>query len=218
MENYYVLNNIIKQGFDNGYMKDLVKDASNKNLEMTNDRWMLGGFDIGSTWSIIFNPDFAKIIWGDDYQSHMTNLVVMQNQDRINYLRQFVKSEEDKVVREKVETKAPVDALMSAIQDSQKNLKETSMLLFNNVCNDCYNDVRESVSKASMTQLTESDHIKMNGTDMAMNGGLAKFLNQNGKASFTVCPDCGVDDFTHTEGCSIYKKTNDWLFSQNEGC
>lgn len=29
------------------------------------------------------------------------------------------------------------------------------------------------------------------------------WLNLNGFANLTICPECHVDDFTHVEGCSI---------------
>jgi len=33
---------------------------------------------------------------------------------------------------------------------------------------------------------------------------LMGILNSYGAANLTVCPKCGVDDFTHVEGCDLY--------------
>ena len=33
--------------------------------------------------------------------------------------------------------------------------------------------------------------------------GFAEVLNRNGLCNLTVCPECGCDDFSHAEGCSI---------------
>lgn len=43
--------------------------------------------------------------------------------------------------------------------------------------------------------------------DLLNDGEVAKYLNHNGFASKTVCPDCHVDDFVHVEGC----ENNKWL-------
>ena len=34
---------------------------------------------------------------------------------------------------------------------------------------------------------------------------VSKFLNENGYANLTVCPECCVDDFVHTESCKLGK-------------
>lgn len=34
---------------------------------------------------------------------------------------------------------------------------------------------------------------------------VSKFLNSNGYANLTVCPECRVDDFVHVEGCKLGK-------------
>jgi hypothetical protein len=45
--------------------------------------------------------------------------------------------------------------------------------------------------------------------DYVSNGKLAQILNENGFCNKTVCPECGVDDFTHVEGCSKLELTDD---------
>lgn len=37
----------------------------------------------------------------------------------------------------------------------------------------------------------------------ASNNDLLDWLNSNGFANLTCCPECHVDDFTHVEGCRI---------------
>jgi hypothetical protein len=37
---------------------------------------------------------------------------------------------------------------------------------------------------------------------------LCRILNRNGAANMTVCPECGCDDFTHVESCSLGKTLN----------
>lgn len=46
--------------------------------------------------------------------------------------------------------------------------------------------------------------------DLLNDGQIAKYLNNNGFASKTVCPECCVDDFTHVEGCSH----GQWIFPE----
>lgn len=48
--------------------------------------------------------------------------------------------------------------------------------------------------------------------DLLNDGEIATYLNHNGFANKTVCPNCMVDDFTHVEGCS----QNRWLFVDSE--
>ena len=38
--------------------------------------------------------------------------------------------------------------------------------------------------------------------DFVSNGKIAKQLNAMGHPNKTVCPECGVDDFMHVDGCS----------------
>lgn len=37
---------------------------------------------------------------------------------------------------------------------------------------------------------------------------LHKYLNANGYCGHTVCPECGIDDFVHVEGCELQKVNN----------
>jgi hypothetical protein len=38
--------------------------------------------------------------------------------------------------------------------------------------------------------------------DALADGLITRYLNENGYANKTVCPECGVDDFCHVEGCT----------------
>lgn len=51
--------------------------------------------------------------------------------------------------------------------------------------------------------LTEQQYIWLQIWDIESNGQLATLLNSGGRASWTVCPHCRVDDFTHVEGCDL---------------
>ena len=61
------------------------------------------------------------------------------------------------------------------------------------------------ITKEELTQLGYSQLFLL---DLLNDGEVATYLNNNGFASKTVCPECHVDDFTHVEGCS----QNKWLF------
>ena len=52
-------------------------------------------------------------------------------------------------------------------------------------------------------RLTEQEYIWLQIWDIESNGQLATMLNRGGRASWTVCPRCCVDDFTHVEGCGL---------------
>ena len=51
--------------------------------------------------------------------------------------------------------------------------------------------------------LSLDDYKILQEADILMDGLVAKVLNRNGRANWTVCPECCVDDFTHVEGCAI---------------
>lgn len=51
--------------------------------------------------------------------------------------------------------------------------------------------------------LSHADYKILEDADILMEGAVAAVLSRNGCANWTVCPVCGVDDFTHVEGCSL---------------
>lgn len=51
--------------------------------------------------------------------------------------------------------------------------------------------------------LNKEDYLILDAADTESDGEVARILNENGCANWTVCPECNVDDFTHVEGCSL---------------
>lgn len=51
--------------------------------------------------------------------------------------------------------------------------------------------------------LTNEEYKLLEEVDILGNGYLSEILNENGYASWTVCPCCHVDDFCHVEGCEL---------------
>lgn len=51
--------------------------------------------------------------------------------------------------------------------------------------------------------LNPADYAALQHLDLRLDGAIAKLLNRNGCANWTVCPHCSVDDFTHVEGCDL---------------
>lgn len=51
-------------------------------------------------------------------------------------------------------------------------------------------------------ELSEADYYALQAL-ADRRGVLARILSENGHASWTVCPRCRVDDFTHVEGCPL---------------
>jgi len=203
-------------------MKSVIKDASNQTLEMSDGQWILsGGFKIGSTWDIILNSDFAKVVWGEEAKEHLTNLVLMANSERINYLRQFIESPEEEQESEEdyvYVQEEPVDALMSTIQIANAHLKKNSIGLYEDSCDRCYKWTSKVMKKTTVTALTEEDYILLNAANKATAGAISEYLRQNGKSSFGRCPDYGKEELNHDQTCSIEKRTMDWLTRQNDGC
>jgi len=222
MEDYYILRNIIKQGLDKGYMSSVIKDAEHQTIEIFEDQWRLSnGFSLGSTWDIILNKQFADVMWGEDAGEHLMNIVVVSNSDRISYLKKFVKEDSKEQVEEEEQEKVrhePTDALMAAIMRANEHLRENSEGLFKDTCDNCYAWVEPVSKKISVTALNENDYIMLNAANKATGGNVYDYFRQNGKAAFGVCPDCGKSEMKHDQGCSIEKKTMDWLIGQNDGC
>lgn len=54
--------------------------------------------------------------------------------------------------------------------------------------------------------VSKEDYKVLQQADIILNGKVAKVLNENGHASWTVCQNCGVDDFTHVENCPLIDK------------
>lgn len=222
MEDYFILKNILLQGLKAGYRKKETGGDINE-LDMHNGSWRLsGGIDLGSSWDIILSKDFANIFWRDEASTNLQQLVIMDSQDRIDFLRGFVDEGKVKDVVEAVESgdiyEAPGDALMMSVRESLNRLKEYSIGLYKDSCQNTYDNLKNIVSKTSVTQLSGKDFVILNAMDRVMASGLSKHLNENVKSSFTICPECGCDDFTHTHGCSIEIKSGDWLIEQNDGC
>ncbi len=222
MEEFFILKNIITQGLKSGYMKKQTLGEIG-GLGMHDGKWILSsGVEIGSTWDVILSRDFAQSMWGESGLEKLTKMVVMTSQERVEFLKEFVS--EDRVVDVENSDKdgdlyeAPADALTMAVRDSLSRLKEYSFGLYKESCQNTYNNLKGVVTKNSVTELLEKDFIIMNAMDRAMAGGLSKYLNENSKSSFTICPECSVDDFIHRSGCSIDIKTTDWLINQNDGC
>lgn len=63
----------------------------------------------------------------------------------------------------------------------------------------------------SEEKLTQLGYYELFLLDLLNDGEIATYLNNNGFANKTVCPECHVDDFTHVEGCS----QNKWLYIVN---
>lgn len=217
-EEFNIISNIINRGIRNGYMGL----DSNNEADMNNGRWLtLSGYDLGSTWDIILSPTFAEILWGENFKNNLQKMVVMNSKDRIEYLKDFVKEftiieEPDEKSDEDEEVIQP--GLMGVIQISVQDIKEHSKELYSETCESMYLKLNPIVESKSVTELSELDFIKLNSSDQIMKKNLSKYLNDIGKGSFTMCPECGYDNFTHSEPCSITSKSNDFLISGNDGC
>jgi hypothetical protein len=218
MEDFFVLNNIVTQGFKGGFMS--INKKAVDGINMVNGRWLLAdGAELGSSWDIILNPDFAKIIWKDDYKIHLTEMVLMSHIERVNYLHSFVKEEEkseQKTSSEFIVTSE--DGLMNTIQQSLLRVKEYSEGLYIETCNSTYENLFLITNKTSVTELNEKDFLIMNSMESIMGGALAEYFARIAKPSFSVCPECGTKGFKHEEGCSIERKSNVFLTAQNDGC
>lgn len=49
--------------------------------------------------------------------------------------------------------------------------------------------------------MTNEQYRILQEVDINTDGGLATLLNEWEMPHYTVCPACGVDDFTHAENC-----------------
>ncbi len=222
MEDYFILKNILIQGLKAGYKK---RETGGDifDIDMHNGNWKLSnGINLGSSWDIILSKDFANALWRENATTILQKMVIMDSQERLDFLKQFVDEDKVKEIIEAVESgdiyEAPADALMTTVRESLGRLKEYSIGLYKDSCQDTYNNLKDVVSKTSVTQLNSKDFIILNAMDRVMATGLSKHLSENGKSSFTICPECSCDNFTHTHGCSIDIKSGDWLIDQNDGC
>jgi hypothetical protein len=57
-----------------------------------------------------------------------------------------------------------------------------------------------------MSLLSKQDYTGLYLADVDQGGEVARILNSNGQPDWTVCPNCGCDDFTHLTGCELEKK------------
>lgn len=48
---------------------------------------------------------------------------------------------------------------------------------------------------ATSDRLNAADYLVLFAADLKLNGAVARVLNKNGAANWTVCPSCGVDDW-----------------------
>jgi CRISPR/Cas system-associated protein Csx1 len=53
------------------------------------------------------------------------------------------------------------------------------------------------------TTLSTEDYLVMYNADIYSDGKVARVLNENGNPRWTICPNCGIDDFTHSIDCSL---------------
>jgi hypothetical protein len=51
--------------------------------------------------------------------------------------------------------------------------------------------------------LSKEDYQILEAADTKSDGAVARVLNENGCADFTICPECGVEDFIHIEECLL---------------
>jgi hypothetical protein len=54
--------------------------------------------------------------------------------------------------------------------------------------------------------ISPEDYKVLQQADIILNGKVAEVLNKNGQPSWTVCPNCCIDDFTHVEDCPLIDK------------
>ena len=219
MEDFFVLKNIVTQGFKGGF-RSINKKAVD-GINMVNGRWLLAdGVDLGSSWDIILNPDFAKILWKDDYKAHLMEMVLMSHIERVNYLHSFVKEESAKEEQNTSSefTVTSDDNLMNAIQQALLRVKGYSEGLYVETCNNTYENLLGITKKSSVTELNEKEFFMMNAMEGIMGGALADYFARISKPSFSTCPECGLKTFKHEEGCSIERKSSIFLTAQNDGC
>lgn len=75
-------------------------------------------------------------------------------------------------------------------------------------CKECYDPVpweglRSSNQRFCPQTISEADYLELQRMDIATEGSLGDILNRNGHASWTGCPRCSIDDFTHVAGCQL---------------
>lgn len=216
MEEYSTIKKVIIKGLRNGYMSF---ESSLSNLDMVNGIWTIPDEkEIGSTWDIILSSDFAKAFWEEGHQEHLMKMVVMNSEERIQYLNQFIDDdiiieEPEEEVEEKIE-----NGLMGIIQVSLQRIKEYSHDLYKESCEDTFQNLKPIIEKNSVTELKELDFLVMNSSNRVMSNALYNYLRDIGKESFTLCPECGQTGYNHETGCSINRRSDDYLIGLNDGC
>lgn len=217
MEDNQVFKEIILEGVRRGFKNESFDDSLD--LELVSGHWILSnGVNLGPTWAVIFSPEFANTFWDTESQSVLQQMVIMSEHDRAEFLRQFLPAEyEIEDSGNALVEFSTKDSLMRIVMDSNESMKEESMYMYRNTCEQQYNELKKIVDKKSITELEMEDFVNLNLYDRWMNGAISKYLNENGKASFTICPECGVDDFTHIQGCSIQNKADNWIYDQESG-
>lgn len=58
------------------------------------------------------------------------------------------------------------------------------------------------MTEDEISNLPNLPYAQLNILDVLCEGEIAAYLNSEGFAHKTVCPECRVDDFCHVEGCS----------------
>jgi len=215
---YYILHTIIAQGLIKGY-KGFESDGEFE-VELSGGRWILpDGKELGSSWDVILNPEFSDLLWGVESKKVLQDIVLLTEDERVEYLSTFVSFEDDNEPPEQeTEDYLVKDALMVTIIKSQEQTKSVSMQLFRYNCEGIHNSLKNIVHKSSVTELTMEDFIELNVQEKNMDSKLSGYLSENGKASFTVCPECGANDFVHVEGCSIYQRVEDDFIDEDDAC
>lgn len=61
----------------------------------------------------------------------------------------------------------------------------------------------------SMEEILSMNYDDLYVKDFCCVGRISRLLNDAGHCDRTVCPECGVDDFTHVEGCSKLSLTEE---------
>jgi hypothetical protein len=218
---YWILQTMIAQGLNMGYNGFESNEEVEVEVELSKGDWILSdGTNLGSSWDIILNPEFSKLVWGEEYKTVLQDMVLLTEDERVEYLSGYVNFEDDNdSPKQDEEDNLVKDALMITIMKSQEMTKSASMQMFRYNCENIYKALKPLVKKTSATELVLEDFVELNVQSQEMEGLLSSYLNDNGKASFTVCPECGVDDFTHSENCSIYQRVEDrFLDNEDNAC
>jgi hypothetical protein len=221
MEDSYVINKTILEAIKKGY-KSEHSSSEDFFIDVNNGKWIMSdGYVLGSTWDVILSPEFAKILWEENYQEVLKELVVREEEERIIFLRNLLPNEESTFIDEQDLDDIKLSSsstLMQMIIESNEHLKSTSISIFRAVCEEQYNSLNIIVNKNSITELVYDDFLKLNWYNKMNDGALNNYLIDNNKKSFTICPECGSSEFNHEESCSIVYKSEFLDDQEGDGC